>query len=153
MKLFKKKIIQLVVSLLLLTTGGMLYLLFRTPELIMFKWANVFGIDTLIFNLRELTKAIILPNFIKYSLPNMLWLLSYMLVIDYLWKNDSKKQIIWVSLMLTISLLSEFLQVWKFFPGTYDPIDILAYLMAPVIFIVFKVTFKNAKKNMEFQFK
>jgi hypothetical protein len=143
MKINQKKIIQLIVSLLLLAIGGMIYLLFRSSELIMFKWIEVFGIDSSINLLRKYTLGLNLSNFIVYSLPNMLWLLSYMLTIDLLWRSDSSKYLIWLSILPIVSMSSEILQIWKIVPGTFDIVDIIAYLMAPVLFLAIKLTCLN----------
>jgi hypothetical protein len=123
-----------------LLCGSIVYILFRTSNLVMFNWFKKLNILSLIEAVRKHTTPYtnILPNFILYSLPDGLWLFSYLSLILYLWKNEIKNEnLFWIFIIPVISILSEFGQLIKLVPGIFDIVDLLMYLVGTILPFIF----------------
>ena len=112
-----------------LLSGGVIYLLFRPDSLYMFKWFTA---------LKSLKHVFVqlphvdLPDIMVYSLPDGLWLLSYILIIGIIWDFQTKKCIAFLALMPFFSLFHELLQ-WLNLFGTFDIYDLFSYFCATII--------------------
>jgi hypothetical protein len=130
-----------------LCCGSLIYILFRSSSLKMFIWFERIHILDVIENIRKFTSIYSnnLPNFILYSLPDGLWLFSYVSLVLYLWKNELKSEnIFWVFSVPLISIISELGQIFKIIPGTFDIIDLLMYLLGTILpFIIYKKSITN----------
>ncbi len=85
-----------------------------------------------------------IPNFFIYNLPDGLWLYALLSAINVIWGNSNlKNKYIWFYIAILIAFLSEILQYFKLFAGTFDWLDILAYLFA--ITLVFFINFRKSK--------
>ena len=118
--------------------GGMIYLLFRTNGMIMFNWFDSIGLGGLLNELRGQFSSSNLPDFVIYSLPNSLWVFSGVLAISIIWQTDNKEKSIWIIVFLSISFLSEFAQLLKLIPGTFDIMDIITTLIVliPTMYLI-----------------
>jgi hypothetical protein len=124
--------------------GGIIYIIFRPESLLMFRWFNFLGISSLIYNLRSslYIKQITIPFYYQpliYSLPNALWLFSFVFSILYVWKDSkSKIKYFWILLICFIGIGGEIGQALKFIPGVFDITDsglsIIAIMSANFIF-------------------
>jgi hypothetical protein len=57
------------------------------------------------------------------------------LIIDAIWYNDkSPKKYILLSIIPLITICNEFLQFFSLIRGTYDSIDLICYLVPPLLF-------------------
>ena len=110
--------------------GGIIYLSFRKESLLMFTWFDSFGLSFAVNYLRDFLypyKAV-LPNWFLYSLPDGLWLYSFVFFLSFLWENEKPiLRIGWSLIGPVIAIGSEFGQIIKIFPGTYSSIDLLFY--------------------------
>ena len=70
----KARRIELVLALVLFLVEGFLYLTFRSTELNMFRFYEHAG--PWVDSLREWGSGLSLPQWVRYSLPDGLWLLS-----------------------------------------------------------------------------
>jgi len=135
--------------LLPIVTGGFIYILFRSDELLMFRWFKTIGIGRLIGTLRNIDfiKSAIIPGWIRYSLPDGLWIFSYVSLMFLIWGNKiSKTSAIWIFILPVIAVLSEFGQLFKVVPGTFDYYDLATYLFSTLLpIILFKHIFTNLK--------
>ena len=141
-----KMIAMFTSSLAAFLAGSFIYISFRSTTLRMFRWFDMFGISRLIEGIRHFTLAFIgnLPDWLVFSLPNGLWLFSYITLILYIWGNHiSNKNIFWVALLPLIALFSEFGQLVNLIPGTYDAIDVVLYIVGLIMPILF---FKSSIK-------
>lgn len=130
---------KIIFSTLPLLIGGFLYLGYRAETLLMFKWIDFLGLRQIINQFRLFSIEYPLPTWIYYSLPDGLWLFSYMLLINSIWNKGNKVQyLFWLYILPVIALTSEVLQI--FFPklGTFDLIDIIFYLLAILTFKILK---------------
>ena len=124
-----------VFSILPLLIGGFLYLGYRTERLLMFDWVDNLGLRPTIYQFRLFCTEHPLPSWIYYSLPNGLWLLSYMLLISVIWdKKDNAQYLFWMYFLPIIALISELLQLFISKLGTFDIVDVSSYLLAILTF-------------------
>lgn len=111
-----------------LFSGILIYLLFRSESIIMFRWLFYLGIETPILFIRQYTLDLTsyVPDWIIYSLPNGLWAFSYSSIICFIWlKNSSLIKYLW---LLTIPFMCfgyEALQYLEVITGTFCYQDLL----------------------------
>lgn len=127
--------LKIIIAIFSLIVGGIIYLLWRSSTLLMFTWIEKFNlynkVDSLRISISE--TSIFLPNWVLYSLPNALWLLSGLLLFFYIWDNNySTHRNFWVGLFLFASFGSEFGQALSIIPGTFDWNDIIFMCIAVI---------------------
>ena len=142
-----KKIMMAFIPLIL---GGIIYAIYRTENLKMFKWFKELGIYNEIKKIRDNdgVKTIKMPEWIIYSLPDALWLLSLNFTIIIFWKfKINKHSIIWIILTTIIGLYSEIGQYLKIIPGTFDNKDLISLIIAIIVPFLFlkKIKIYNIK--------
>ncbi len=119
--------------------GSMIYFAFRTSELYMFRIFPNGDLPSWIIAIRNQLSSLHVPEWIRYCLPDGLWLLSYMLIIDSIWNEETTwlhELFLWI---LPISaILTEFLQMELLIPGTGDWIDVIFYVMGILTFLIYK---------------
>lgn len=130
--------------------GGSIYLLFRIDKLVMFKWIDFFLLIDELQSLRQymIQYKLLIPNWFIYSLPNGLWMFSYISLILWMWGNKINKQnIFWLLIMPLIAILSEIGQEFNYIQGVFDYIDILFYSLGLVLSLIFNYLFINLNFN------
>src|SRR5690606_36662183 len=123
----KNKTFQILLHVLLpIFVGGLIYLLFRSKSLIMFNWFDTIGILDLIQTFRNYFIGIkeIVPIWVNYSLPDALWVYSFTSTI-LLFESNWKVLKFWLLVPFLFGPLIEIFQLFRLFPGTYDPSDLL----------------------------
>lgn len=137
--MIRQTILGHVTTLLL---GGLIYILFRQETLQMFGWFDSINLLGIISELRELTIPMkkYLPEWFIYSLPDGLWVFSYVSGLMLVWDNHiNKSNFFWIILIPFLSLSSEFVQFYNLIPGTFDLMDMTFYLIGAVLpIIIFK---------------
>ena len=141
-----RKFKNIVLSIVPLIIGGMLYLGYRSQELLMFRWANYLGLSRIVNSWRKFCFQYPLPEWCYYALPDGLWLLSYILLINIIWNSHTWKSIIWIYALLAIAITSELLQLLNPYFGTFDIMDIVCYLGAVILFELKNTTQWKRKK-------
>ena len=91
---------DLVVALFLIFTGGMIYILYRPENLLLFRVTDSLGITPLIDMLRSNRSKVMLPSFMINSLPAGLWTASYLMMMYITTKFHTRK----IRLMLALPL-------------------------------------------------
>jgi len=137
---------------LTLIIGGLIYILFRTDSLVMFKWFATLSLDKPIEYLRDSTLPFKdqLPDWFLFSLPDGLWIFSIISFILLIWGNNINKQnLVWIFTIPFIAIASEIGQLFSIVPGTFDAIDLAFYITGAVfpikIFTNNFLTFKTKK--------
>ena len=105
-------------SLFSLLIGMLIYLLFRNlNNIILFSWISK----------PEYFKEILIPlpsmiltNILKFNLPDMLWFLSGIFLIRFIWFNEIKVQKIYIICFYLIGFCFEITQLSEKVPGTFD---------------------------------
>ena len=128
--------------------GGLIYVFFRTSSLLMFSWYKNIGLGEVLSRLRKSTIPIagFIPDWILYSLPDGLWIFSYVCLILFIWKNSvSLRNIFWILIIPGLAISSELCQRFTFITGTFDWTDLLLYIFGmtlPFIFFKKSINFK-----------
>lgn len=137
--MFPTLLLSSIVSLLI---GGCIYLLFRDPSLIFFGWIDDLGFlnEVKAWQLTTAPLKSVLPEWILFSLPDGLWLFSYVCLMLHLWRKSMPwPGLIWTLALPTLAVLFELIQSMVDTLGTFDWLDLLFYLMASIIpFVLFK---------------
>lgn len=124
--------------------GGLIYLLWRSPSLLMFSWVDATGLSDALFKVRELTSSFrsSIPDFLLYSLPNALWVYSLTAFMVWYWYGSrSHVKYFWFCVGPILGAGVEVGQFFILIPGTFDVVDLITALFAsllPVIFIKFR---------------
>ena len=129
-----------------LIIGGMLYLGYRCQELLMFKWANFLGLSSIVSSWRKFCSQNPLPEWCCNALPDGLWLLSYILLINLIWDDRTWKSRIWKYALPTIAITSELMQILNPYFGTFDIMDLTCYMGAVILFELKCITQWKEKK-------
>lgn len=135
----KYRTTKVIISFLILLLGGMIYVIYRDRSLLMFDWFNSIGIGNAVNWLRNLFQGEGIYDWIKYSLPDGLWVLSYMLIVDAIWdghNNAISNTFLWG--LPIVAVLSEFLQYFGILPGVFDWMDVASYMLAIISFMIIK---------------
>lgn len=126
-----------VFSNLILLVGGSLYLLFRSHNLEMFYWLRTIKLEQFFYQ-HDFNSTSKLISFCVYSLPNGLWLLSAVIFLGLIWKNEKDIFFFYSFSFLLVSLLFEGLQLTEIIPGTFDFNDIfilvISFLIGMIIY-------------------
>jgi hypothetical protein len=121
--------------LLPLVAGGLVYICWRDPNLLMFKWFGALGLEPSIESLRIATSAAqtAVPHWLIYSLPDGLWVYALTALMVLLWRGTDTLPVkmFWLSMGLLLGAGSELGQLAGVLPGAFDPIDLLVCLVAP----------------------
>lgn len=124
------------VALLLILTGGMIYVLYRPENLLLFRVTDSLGITPLIDILRSNSSRVMLPPFIVNSLPAGLWTASYLLMMYITTKFHTRRIRLMLALPLPISAIAlEFMQLLGWCPGTFDIYDLICYIVPLCVFV------------------
>lgn len=133
------------IAIICLSIGGVIYLLFRTRTLVMFRIMPMEMLD----KLNMISHNISLPHnkltsFIVYNLPTCLWLISYLIIMQLICREMSNSQrIIWMYALPVVLLIIEFLQIIPSFTGTFDIIDVLCYLIPLIVSLLIDIRYEK----------
>jgi hypothetical protein len=139
----KNKSLHLLIGLLPTIIGGFIYIIYRSDSLLMFKWFDYLGLESIINILRNSSIANIkLPDILIYSIPDALWIFSFTYIMLLLWDfKISKQSIIWILIGPIIGIGSELLQYISIIPGTFDINDLILSTISAILpfsFLTFK---------------
>lgn len=125
-----------IVSLILLSIGALIYVLYRPQNLLIFEVLYKVGLTNEIESLRSAFMGIQLPSFVINCLPAGLWTASYLIAMYCNTKFHRRKTRLMLSLPLPMSaIVLEFMQMFGWCPGTFDWYDLLCYVIPIIIFI------------------
>ena len=136
------RVLKIFVGLFFLILGSYLYLKFRSETLLMFKWAENFGLNFIVSSLRGSSSVLNSPQlkYIIFSAPYGMWVISFCCFIGAIWHNDSSvSAMIWRLLVPAIAIISELFQFVGLLPGTYDKNDLLVLIVSTIMGISFSV--------------
>lgn len=131
-------IIKTVMALIIFGLGGYIYLAYRSTSLSMFGWFKNLGLFDIVSQIRKYSDESSLSYFVLYCLPDALWITSYIIISDTIWHKNTKMQYVWTSILPIIGLTSEVLQKTGIIHGTFDPLDVLCYIIPYIIYITYK---------------
>ena len=121
--------------LLPIVVAADIYTLWGSRSLFFFRWYDDVGLGSVIALLRRAAHPFkpFLPSFVVFSLPAALWLYAATAVCLILWaRRKAKIKWFWIALPLALAAGSEIGQRFHIVPGTFDVIDLLAYVTAAI---------------------
>lgn len=125
--------LRIMIYFLPLILGGFIYIIFRTETLIMFHWFKYLNFSDEINIIKNFKPVHYFPNWFIYNLPDGLWIFSYTAISLEIWKHSITRQnIFWIFSIPIIAVLSEFLQLFKIIPGTFDFLDVTFYILGTI---------------------
>ena len=131
MKLRLNKYLHLIINIILpILLGTLIYIVYRTDDLIMFNWLSLFGFQDSVNYIRNNNIFSQAPFWFKYNFSDGLWIYSFTNMIFLLWiDNINKSNFYYIYFFTILACVFELLQFFEIFPGTYDFSDILFYLI------------------------
>ena len=117
------RVIYGLLSLFSLISGMSIYLFFRDLDtILLFVW-----VPKPLFS-----KTVLMPlrpsffsNVLIYNLPDMLWFLSAILLLRFIWFHKNKTQKVYIQCFYAIGAIFEISQLSEKVPGTFDFLDLL----------------------------
>lgn len=122
------KLFSYFTAVLALATGGAIYMLFRSSELLFFKWIHLIGAGNFISGIREFSLPLLnhIPEWLIFSLPNGLWAFAYTLIILKIWSGSkSQMRCFWYATIPVLVFGWELFQLFGVMPGTFCWFDTL----------------------------
>lgn len=126
-----------------LLSGCAIYLLFRSTSLNIYQWCTELGLSNIIDSFRYIVQDWDIPEWIKYSLPDGVYVTAYILIMDAIWQNDDSliKHFI-IALVPVVTITSEIFQYFGLVKGTFDFCDLIFYSVPFVAYYINKYHFK-----------
>jgi hypothetical protein len=116
--------------------GGFIYLISRPKTIFLFDWIRIIKLENASNTIRIFFAEYEFPNWVKYNLPDLLWVFAFTSVMLIIWKGiDTKFKNVYVFSPLFIGIISEFLQYFNPKFGTFDIMDIVFYSLGSIISI------------------
>ena len=110
-----------IISFILLMLGGMFYLCFRPPNILLFVWLGSIGFDySFLQNMN-----IKLPLLVSNHFPNVLFIIFGSIVIYIIWNKNRFYYILYISIFVAINIIYEII--------TQDIGDIIAVIIVYII--------------------
>lgn len=135
--------IQLLAAWASVLAGAAIYLLFRSRAHLGFLLLDALGCTTIVDAVRACVRTDMVPEFVRFCLPDGLWTTSYILFSDYYNRNEV---LAWrvglVSVIPMLGIASELLQLTPLIPGTFDVLDLASYSL-PLISYIGIIIFKK----------
>jgi phosphoenolpyruvate synthase/pyruvate phosphate dikinase len=117
----KKKVFLAILACFLLFIGGLIYLCFRPPILLLFKWLDFIGFNYSIFQMINIR----LPSFFIYNFSNALFVMFGYIFMYIIWDKDKYHYFMYISIITILSIVYEII--------TKDISDILTILVTFII--------------------
>ena len=129
---------KVILSIILVSIGGCIYLMQRTTGLLMFRIIDFLGLTDVVATMRSFVMQ--WPEFVVFSLPGGLWSASYVLFADAVLCHQSMAmRLVWGSLIPMIGVVSELLQALRLCPGTADWQDAVCYGVPCMVYVVWVI--------------
>jgi len=107
--------------------GGVIYLLFRDGDLLLFDWLRSAGLEPTL----GVARAALapwgsgLPEWALFNLPDGLWAYGLAVLVFVLWRDGNRRErITWTAVLVATVLISELGQGVGVVPGTFDVRDL-----------------------------
>lgn len=127
---------KILIAILPVHAGGFIYLTYRKDDLILSDWFNWIGLTGNVEQLRtnRFLQSLTIPNWVKFNLPDALWMFSLNYVVLALWNFSVNRQsAFWLLLTPTVGFAYEIGQLVGLVPGTFDIVDLFLLLIASLL--------------------
>ncbi len=138
----------IILSALAISLGGLIYILLRPSEHVLFSWISAAGLDNWLSYARNnpLSPSLLLPEWIVFSLPNGLWAFAYALLITSIWSGSRTwLKYFWMASIPILVLGYEVMQYAGVIPGIFCIQDIVLGVAGLILgsFVGFKISKSN----------
>jgi hypothetical protein len=116
--------------LLPVASGSLFYGICRARGLRVFEWLHVLGLDDLVSSLRR-SNLLYACGSVHYWVPDGMWIYAFTAAMRMIWQSeqaDSAFRVIWCLFPITMALASEVGQGAGLISGTFDVLDLVAYV-------------------------
>jgi hypothetical protein len=123
-----------------LVAGILIYVLWRSPSLLVFDWLEMIGLQPAAVLVRELAAPFepSIPPWVLFNLPDGLWTYSMASAVLLTWQNRSGRGWIgWYAAAATLPIAGEIAQMFGLLPGTYEAMDLLFDGLGSVLALTF----------------
>lgn len=127
---------KITIAIFPITIGGLIYLTFRVDTIKMFTWLDKIGTPSFVNSIRknEFLQSLHIPNWVKYSLPDALWIFSFTYLLLLIWQFKlTWSNALWFFIAPSAGLFIEIGQLFKIIQGTFDLVDLLFIIIALTI--------------------
>lgn len=125
---------MLLASGIMFLLASYLYIANRDGNMSLYSWLGIEYNNSFFVFLRY--HSFKLAPWIKYNLPDGLWLLSFLISMEALWGKEKYIKLLFCTLMIVFAYGLEIMQFCGIFPGTGDIIDIYSYTITIIIFLL-----------------
>lgn len=125
-----------------LVIGGVVYVCWRDPSLVMFDWFSFLGVGSVLDQLRQITLPYgkLLPGWAIYSVPDALWVYATIMFMDCIWIRSETRSFnrrLWLASGPLLVIAIELGQLAGIVHGTFDLFDIAFSGAASCVAMVF----------------
>lgn len=132
------KVLRISLMFIPLLFGSVIYIIFRSQKLLMFRWFEFLNLNYLIQDIRDFATSYKFPNWFVYNFPDGLWIMSYILIVLEMWNRKITTQnIFWILIISFIAITSEVFQCIGVIRGTFDFLDLFFYFLGTFIPLFF----------------
>lgn len=111
----------------------------------MFSWFDEIHLGQLVSDIRDNFGFLPMGNFMKYCLPNGLYTVSWLLIVDAL---VVKKKLLWMLSIPAVCMACEILQAFDITPGTFDLGDLACIALPMMVYVIYvKICYIHEKHS------
>ena len=133
-------LIVILTSAFLFLSAAYIYVSNRNGDMVLYSWLGIDYNNHFFILIRN--HACNLPSWVKYNLPDGLWMLAFLLFMEGVWGNEKQLKWMFCVPIIVFALSMEILQYKGYFPGTGDTLDIVFYIVAILLFLLL-INFKH----------
>lgn len=142
--------IQIPAAVTMVVAGAAIYLLFRSHHLLGFHLLDALGLSGVVDILRSSVHDVHPPEFVIFCLPDGLWTLGYILIIDRILLADTLRSRLFLTSVIPLAgAISELLQYVGLMPGTFDEFDLFCYIVPYLSYLVWQLTGGNSQLTVD----
>lgn len=116
-----------------LVVGTAIYVGFRSPRLLGWRWGESLGVYDVTRAARDAIRSthVALPDWIVFTLPDALWQYALAFAMAHIWwRSPKRERWAWLALPVALGPGAELAQALGLVPGTFDPLDLVSCIGA-----------------------
>lgn len=129
--------IKFAIGVIVLLCACFIYLCWRSDRINLYVWSGNIGLSSVIDFLRTNIGSFNPGTFVKNSLPDGLYCVAYILIMDCIWENTRRRTRIFMTLLIpAVAIVHEILQYFNVVSGTFDSFDLLCYSLPVLVYLL-----------------
>ena len=133
-RILKRRIHSILWAIALFFFAAYIYVSSRSANMALYEWLGIDYYNSFFEYIRD--HSVVLAPWVRFNLPDGLWIFSFLLFMEGIWGNDRHMKWIFCIIIVVFAFVVEFIQFIGYFPGTGDIWDILAYIIAIMLFLI-----------------